>query len=610
MQQIAAQKSDLAALPVSTDRNVNGVETSVNLDSSQQGENFRRFYDDAKAHEPTIASNTRAEHSEAQDTLKAQEVVKQTSREKDHLDNDKETISLPPVKTDQAEASPIEDDGTLAEASPIEDDDTSADNEKSGMGFIDLPPTEVDSASTNDPAVMTNWLEYVESLIGAQSTSSDSQIESDAEGVQTDGIDSELSALEAQFPEGMDSESLPQIAEYLIKQLDAQSGETLSKDTVAALKALASMLNPSQENGQSSLGIYTDTESSDLMSELDTDEALILSLIKEQLISDKDAKSIMTSVNNASGLNDASNSSMVSEESDIAIQSDEVLQSIAMMSPESAHKAAQAFAERIAALLPSDTPTAQKNALKASIVTGIDEYKQQLAQGHEPGIDLSSLVSDAAIEAQLSSSQMQRLAANTDAVAGQFMLLVNGTVHAANDALQNQFAQVDTHVAENNQIRAESSKSQLQLDGGDKGVNIHKPEGLQQLHEKIRWMVNARNSMAEIRLDPPELGSMQVRVNMSGDAASVSFVVQSQHAKDALTDAMPRLKEMLADQGIALGESEVRKDNSSQNGDESGQQLAGSNSHTNESGQNIDDDTIIIEQGITKQAMGGIDYYA
>jgi len=164
---------------------------------------------------------------------------------------------------------------------------------------------------------------------------------------------------------------------------------------------------------------------------------------------------------------------------------------------------------------------------------------------------------------------------------------------------------------ENGQLKSEASKQQQQFEGFDKAVNIHKPEGQQQLNEKIRWMVNARNTMAEIRLDPPELGSMQVRVNVSGDAASVSFVVQSQQAKDALADAMPRLKEMLAEQGLELGDAEVRKDNSSQSG-ESGQQLAGSGNGQQNGDEMSDgaDDTHVVEQAVTRQAKGGIDYYA
>lgn len=304
--------------------------------------------------------------------------------------------------------------------------------------------------------------------------------------------------------------------------------------------------------------------------------------------------------------NDADNQPLA----DIEHQSETLLESLSLMSPASAQKATEAFAERMVASLPATTNPAQQQAVKTALISSINEFQQQLAQGHEPGIDLSAMVADAVSEAGLLQSQAQTMARNADALAGQFMQLVGSAQHAANETLQNQFTHVDTHVAENNQVRVESSKTQLQIDSGEKGVNIHKPEGQQQLHEKIRWMVNARNPMAEIRLDPPELGSMQVRVNVSGDAASVSFVVQSQHAKEVLADAMPKLKEMLADQGIALGDAEVRKDNSSQNREGNGQQLAGDASSSRDNDGELEEQTRVIEQRVTHKDKGGIDYYA
>ena len=289
-----------------------------------------------------------------------------------------------------------------------------------------------------------------------------------------------------------------------------------------------------------------------------------------------------------------------------------VLHVISTLSPEAAQKATESLVERIAASLPSGVTQQQQQSLKTNIIAGINEFQQQVAQGREPGIDIAALVSNAANEAGLSQSNTQAMMANIDVQVGQFMQLVNQSQQSAQNVFQSQLVQTDTQLVENNQARAESSKVQQQLDGFDKAVNIHKPEGQQQLNEKIRWMVNARNSMAEIRLDPPELGSMQVRVNVSGDAASVSFVVQSQQAKDALAESMPRLREMLSEQGIELGDAHVQKDNSS-NG-ESGQQFAGKGNtggeSNNQHNDGIDDNTTVIEQGITRELKGGIDFYA
>ncbi|WP_421133904.1 flagellar hook-length control protein FliK [Alteromonas sp. A079] len=297
---------------------------------------------------------------------------------------------------------------------------------------------------------------------------------------------------------------------------------------------------------------------------------------------------------------------------DTTAMAEDVLHVISTLSPEAAQKATESLAERIAASLSSGVTPQQQQSLKTNIIAGINEFQQQVAQGREPGIDIAALVANAANEAGLSQSNTQAMMATIDTQVGQFMQLVNQSQQSAQSVFQSQLVQTDTQLVENNQARVESSKTQQQLDGFDKAVNIHKPEGQQQLNEKIRWMVNARNTMAEIRLDPPELGSMQVRVNVSGDAASVSFVVQSQQAKDALAESMPRLREMLSEQGIELGDAHVQKDNSS-NG-ESGQQFAGQGNggaeSNNQHNDGMDDNTTVIEQGITRELKGGIDFYA
>ena len=471
------------------------------------------------------------------------------------------------------------------------------------------------------------------------------------------------------LPEDVDTSSATEITAYLMNLLENQAGEELgqdageglSRETLEAVKALtaallakanenaattdvdagqsekvdplanllAQFLGDASENGEETSDAQTQNSEHALLVEqeaadepaLSADEVLVLSILQEQITAQTDTKETLNAalangVSSQSTASTQTNSNPIdtvsTEASDILTdsQGESLLQSIAMMSPESAQKAAEAFAERVAASLPTATTAAQQQVVKSNLIAGINEFQQQVAQGREPGIDLSALVADAASEAGLTQTQMQNVAGQTDALAGQFMQLVNGTQQSAHQALQSELVSIDSHMNENNQVRAESTKSQLQFEGADKPVNILKPEGQQQLHEKIRWMVNARNSMAEIRLDPPELGSMQVRVNVSGDAASVSFIVQSQHAKDALADAMPRLKDMLAEQGINLGESEVRKDNSSQNGDGSGQQLAGNGVPSQDIDGEFDEGSTVIEQSVTREAKGGIDYYA
>ena len=292
--------------------------------------------------------------------------------------------------------------------------------------------------------------------------------------------------------------------------------------------------------------------------------------------------------------------------------SSDLLSAISELSPQSAQKATEAFAERVVAALPGG---AQQQAVKANIIAGINEFQQQVQQGREPGIDLSTIVADAAKDAAVSADVVASMTARVDGQASQFLNLMTQTQASAQHAIAGLVNPTESVMQENSQLRAEASKTQQQFEGFDKAVNIHKSDGQQQLGEKIRWMVNARNTMAEIRLDPPELGSMQVRVNVAGDAASVSFVVQSQQAKDALADAMPKLRDMLSEQGIELGDAQVRKDNSS--GQENGQQLAGNSHQGQGAGDRGENDGVddtdgmrVIEQSISRADKGGIDFYA
>ena len=449
-----------------------------------------------------------------------------------------------------------------------------------------------------------------------------------------------------QFSTDGEAESEDSLSALLAKLMESSSAEETSKPVDAG--ALASNELDAEALDLKELGTdELDAEALDLK-ELATDESLILSLIADELnnvqeegaeeseaLIDETLTELASDPTITQGVNgsvisrgetnsaNAANAAGVSAQSSTNVQSavidqsqqateipSDLLTAISELSPQSAQKATEAFAERMVATMPSGQ---QQQAVKANIIAGINEFQQQVEQGREPGIDLSGIVADAAKDAAVSTEMVASMTAKVDSQASQFLNLMSQTQASAQHAILGLVAQTDTVMQENSQLRAEASKTQQQFEGFDKAVNIHKSEGQQQLNEKIRWMVNARNTMAEIRLDPPELGSMQVRVNVAGDAASVSFVVQSQQAKDALAEAMPKLRDMLSEQGIELGDAEVRKDNSSNN--ENGQQLAGeANQGRGERGENDGLDemegTRVIEQPVTRAAKGGIDFYA
>lgn len=75
--------------------------------------------------------------------------------------------------------------------------------------------------------------------------------------------------------------------------------------------------------------------------------------------------------------------------------------------------------------------------------------------------------------------------------------------------------------------------------------------------EKILWMANQQLSSADIRLDPPELGSLQVRVNVQHDQANVTFISPHPQVRELLDQQVNRLREMFAEQGLQLGQVDI-----------------------------------------------------
>ena len=91
--------------------------------------------------------------------------------------------------------------------------------------------------------------------------------------------------------------------------------------------------------------------------------------------------------------------------------------------------------------------------------------------------------------------------------------------------------------------------------------------------DRVTWVTQARQPSAEIQLNPPNLGPVEVRVSMTGDQATVSFFSAHAPVREALQSAMPRLAEAFAASGLSLGDVHVGAD--SRSGQDQGRQQQG-----------------------------------
>ncbi|MGL5048573.1 MAG: flagellar hook-length control protein FliK [Shewanella sp.] len=128
------------------------------------------------------------------------------------------------------------------------------------------------------------------------------------------------------------------------------------------------------------------------------------------------------------------------------------------------------------------------------------------------------------------------------------------------------------------------------------------------MKQQLITMVSQGIQHAEIRLDPPELGHMLVKIQVHGDQTQVQFHVTQAQTRDLVEQAIPRLRELLQEQGMQLADSHVSQGNQ-------GDRREGWGDSGGSSSNGADLDDIAAEElhlGLN-QATGvtsGIDYYA
>jgi len=78
-----------------------------------------------------------------------------------------------------------------------------------------------------------------------------------------------------------------------------------------------------------------------------------------------------------------------------------------------------------------------------------------------------------------------------------------------------------------------------------------------EFNQKITWLATQHEQTAELHLNPPHLGPLDVVLNISGDQATALFTSPHAAVREAVEQALPKLREMLADNGIMLGNAMV-----------------------------------------------------
>ena len=129
--------------------------------------------------------------------------------------------------------------------------------------------------------------------------------------------------------------------------------------------------------------------------------------------------------------------------------------------------------------------------------------------------------------------------------------------------------------------------------------------------QKIVWMAGNDKQVAQLTLNPPQMGPIEISLSVNKDNASAFFASPNAEVREAIESAIPRLREMLAGVGIDLGQANVSAESFRQQAGQDGQKqgtprfmvdnaILGADSLRNISGQSI----------MTQRGNGLVDTFA
>ena len=183
------------------------------------------------------------------------------------------------------------------------------------------------------------------------------------------------------------------------------------------------------------------------------------------------------------------------------------------------------------------------------------------------------------------SSAVDNTSANINPILAQINSLVSGNVAITQPLLG---AVADTASL------LPSNPTQTQV-----AAPLNSSQWSEELGQRVRWLVGQNIGSAQIRLNPAELGPVELRVNVSGDQVSVAFNSQFGVVREALEAALPKLREMLESQGLNLADADI-------NQGDTAERQSGSEANTAGNDGSTLDDSIEKSGLLASNAGGGI----
>ncbi|MFY0665873.1 MAG: flagellar hook-length control protein FliK [Natronospirillum sp.] len=227
------------------------------------------------------------------------------------------------------------------------------------------------------------------------------------------------------------------------------------------------------------------------------------------------------------------------------------------------------------------------NALASSANEGSDEPGEEGLVARKPGSESSSPNTTNSSNTASTNSAANNATANT--LVTDETTLVRQPMEAA--AVRESVARQDTEALIKQHLERELP------------VRNSATEVTQRLTERLVMMVSRDIQTATIRLDPPDLGKLDIRITTTNEQVQVQVVTHQPVVRDLLEQHAHRLREMLEQQGFAKVDVNV-SDQSQQDRERASKESgSGGSSDQGEDGENI-----VVADNV-RRSVGLVDHY-
>ncbi len=133
-----------------------------------------------------------------------------------------------------------------------------------------------------------------------------------------------------------------------------------------------------------------------------------------------------------------------------------------------------------------------------------------------------------------------------------------------------------------------------------------------ELGERVLFMAGKKIQSAEIRLNPPNMGLLEVKLSISGDQAQLVFQSGNANVRDVLESSVPKIREMLEQQGITLTDVNVgHREQRQQAGQQEGEgHHSAANQGLDGAGEGVEEGEVVSASAMAVDRIGLVNYYA